>query len=168
MSTTAVSLLVGAQSITGAISDQQQAGAVLSSGRYNQNLANWNATIADKNATDAERRGQIAANRQRSQTRQTVGAQRAALAAQGLSLDSGTAVDLQADTSYFGELDALTIRNNAAREAWGYTSQATDLRAQGRQVRSQAEQDAANLKRRSYGTLLTGGTQLYGIRQGAK
>jgi hypothetical protein len=35
---------------------------------------------------------------------------------------------VQADAAFLGELDALTVRTNAAREAWGYQVQAEDLR----------------------------------------
>ena len=38
------------------------------------------------------------------------------------------AADVQADTAHQGELDALTLRTNAAREAWGYQVEAGDIR----------------------------------------
>jgi hypothetical protein len=34
------------------------------------------------------------------------------------------------DTAQLGELDALTIRSNAEREAYGYTTQSSNLTAQ--------------------------------------
>jgi hypothetical protein len=57
-----------------------------------------------------------------------VGAQRAGIAAGNIDVGYGSAVDVQADAAFLGELDALTIKTNAAREAWGYTVEAGDLR----------------------------------------
>ena len=42
---------------------------------------------------------------------------------------------MQADAAFLGELDAMTIRNNAAREAWGYKVQAADIRERARITR---------------------------------
>jgi hypothetical protein len=42
---------------------------------------------------------------------------------------SGTPLNLLSDTAQIGEEDAQTIRNNAAREAWGYRNQANEASA---------------------------------------
>lgn len=46
------------------------------------------------------------------------------MAANGGLVDEGTNSVLQQDTAQLGELDALTIQNNAAREAYGLKVQA--------------------------------------------
>lgn len=91
-------------------------------------LSDWNASIADLQATDAIARGAEQESRFRQGVRVMVGAQRAGLAASNVDVGFGSAVDVQADASFLGELDALTIRTNAAREAWGYKVQGEDLR----------------------------------------
>ncbi|KAF0146654.1 MAG: hypothetical protein FD153_1 [Rhodospirillaceae bacterium] len=53
---------------------------------------------------------------------QLLGEQRTALAANGVVVDDGSAQDIQRDTQTLGAMDALTIRGNAAREAWGHTA----------------------------------------------
>lgn len=53
---------------------------------------------------------------------QQLGQQTARLAAQGTDLE-GSPLDILGDTRAAGELDALTIRANAAREAYGYQAQ---------------------------------------------
>jgi len=126
-------------------------------GKAQAALANYNAQVAEIQAEDAIDRGRIAENQQRINTRRMIGAQRAALAAQGIDINDAdsSAVDVQADTAYLGELDALTIRANAAREAWGYRVQAQDSRTRG----AIAEAEGKN---KAIGTLLTtGGSILY-------
>jgi len=91
-------------------------------------ILDYNAAVADLQAQDAIERGAEAESRFRSQVRGTVGAQRAAIAAGNIDVSFGSAVDVQADAAMLGELDALTIRTNAARESWGYKVQATDIR----------------------------------------
>lgn len=168
MGATAAMLLTGGQALTTAIGQRQQAGAVLASGGYNQRLAEWNAKLAERQAADAIARGQTAAQRQGMATRQAIGAQRAALAANGVEVNDGSAVDVQSDTAALGALDALTIRNNAAREAWGYQAQASNYRQQGILTGLESQNQAAALKNASYSTLLTGAANVYGMSRAKK
>lgn len=92
-------------------------------------LLDYNASVADLQAQDALDRGVLDEGRYRSQIRGLIGTQRADYAAQGVSVAEGSPADVQADTAFLGELDALTVRQNAMREAWGYQVQAYDTRA---------------------------------------
>ncbi len=83
-----------------------------------------NAAISRIQANDAVDRGEFEADQQRLKTRAAIGTQRAGFAGNGVDVNSGSAALVQDDTAALGELDALTIRNNAAREAWGYNVQA--------------------------------------------
>jgi hypothetical protein len=91
-------------------------------------IADYNAGIAELQAKDAIERGAETESRFRTQVRGLVGSQRAGVAAGNIDVGYGSAVDTQADAAYLGELDAQNIRTNAAREAWGFNVQATDLR----------------------------------------
>jgi hypothetical protein len=93
-------------------------------------LTEYNAAVMHVQAQDALVRGEIDANRYRSKVRGIVGEQRAGFAAANVDVGFGSAVDVQADAAYLGELDALTAKTNAAREAWGFEVEATDLRKQ--------------------------------------
>jgi hypothetical protein len=117
-------------------------------GRAADRVAQRNAKITEVSAADAARRGAVAEDRHRMQVRQFMGRQRAAMGGSGISMDTGTSLDIQTDTARMGELDALTIRNNAAREAWGYRVKAHNYRVQGKMDRA-AGRNAA------IGTLLT-------------
>jgi len=116
-------------------------------------IASNNAELAERAARDARQRGAVSEREHRRQVRSFIGSQRAALAAQGVDVNDGTAVDLQADSAMLGELDALTIRNNAAMEAFGFQRQASSFRNQGRAAVSEGAQNAA-------GTILGGGSDL--------
>lgn len=83
-----------------------------------------NAMYANNAAQDAVKRGTYDADLQRIRTGQLIGTQRAAMASNGGLVDQGTNSILQQDTAQLGELDALTIQNNAAREAYGLKVQA--------------------------------------------
>ena len=136
-------------------------------------LADYNAAVADLQATDAVERGREAESRFRSQVRVVVGAQRAWFAASNVDVNRGSAVDVQADAAFLGELDALTIRTNAAREAWGYKVQGEDLRRRATIARKTgvyleaAGRQAATASYIGAGSTLLGGTSsLLAMRYG--
>lgn len=92
--------------------------------------ANINAGLADQQAADALARGQTAEFSSRLRTAQLKGTQTATLAAHGVALDQGSALDVLTSTDVMGEQDALTIRDNASKEAWGDKVQAANYRSQ--------------------------------------
>ncbi len=100
-------------------------------------LADYNAAVADIQARDATQRGTEEESKFRQGVDVLIGSQRAGFAAAGVDVGFGSAVDVQADAALLGELDALTIRTNAAREAWGYKVEATDLRERARIAREE-------------------------------
>lgn len=108
-------------------------------GNETQSIYNQNAQIADLQAQDALERGDIDAKKMKRKTEQVIGSQRTSLAAQGVDVNKGSALDVQADAAYLGELDALTIKNNAAKEAWGYKVQASDYRSRGKAAKREGE-----------------------------
>lgn len=147
-------ILSGIQTVTDVLGQRQQANAI-------EDQADFEAQLAELAAEDAVSRGNLAARQRERQARRTIGAQRAALAANGVDVNSGTAADLQADEAALGALDAQTIRNNAAREAWGYRAQSSiDTRG--------AKNAAAGIRNQSVSTLLTGATNTYGLFREAR
>lgn len=132
-------------------------------GDYEAQLYNQNAGLADMQAADAIARGREAELKVRGDSRQLVGAQRAALAAQGIAIDSGSAADVIENDAMMGELDALTVRNNARRAAWGFNVQGEQYRAQGELARAVGRNTAKALRRGSVNTLLSGAGQLYEV-----
>lgn len=134
----------------------------------------WNAEVADLQAADAVERGQQEENRFRSSVRGIIGSQRAAMAAGNVDVGFGSALDVQADAAYLGELDALTIRSNAAREAWGYKVEAFDAKFRAAVTREEgaAAAEAGRVARTNQrigavGTVLGSGVSLVQARYGA-
>lgn len=122
-------------------------------GKTAQAVAESQAQLGEIAAQDALAVGSQNEARYRRDVAQVAGAQKAAFGARNVA-SSGTALDLLADTAGIGEEDALTIRNNAAREAYGLRAGAAMTRAAGRQARSNSYWQAGS-------TLLTGGAQAY-------
>lgn len=101
---------------------QQAASANAAQAIYQSQVAAQNKMLMDQRAADANRRGQVAEENRRRLMQQHLGQQTARLAAQGTDLE-GSPLDILGDTRAAGELDGLTIRANAAREAYGDQAQ---------------------------------------------
>lgn len=136
----ALPLIAVAASIGGTVMSyvgaQQQAGATAAAATYQAQVAQNNATIAERNAEAIEQAGQTEEQNQRQKTAQNVGAARAAMAANGIDTTSGTALNVVGDTAKLGELDALTIRSNTARNAY-------NMRVSGMSDTNEAAMDTA-------------------------
>lgn len=124
------------------------AGGVMQ-GQQAQNQAASQASALNRNsmylqnaAGDARVRGAYEADWQRVQTQGLIGAQRVAQASNGGIVNQDTNALIQQDTAQLGELDALTIMNNAAREAYGYETEANDMRLTARNVQQQGKRAA--------------------------
>jgi len=134
----------------GLFAAKKQSDAMSAQAEYGERQAAINNRLANMQADDTISRGDQAANQIGRNTRKIAGAQRAGFAAQGIALDSGSAQDIQVETAEMGALDQLTVRNNAAREAWGY-------RVQGQQGVFNAQMNSEGARQAGQATLLTGG-----------
>lgn len=122
-------------------------------GQYQEKVAKNNAIIQQRMADDALSRGQRAENEHRLKVAMLKDKQRTAIAAGGREI-SGSAFDVLEDTEAMGELDALTIRQNASNEAWGNLVNASNYRAQGKLDRMAGTSGAAT-------TILSGAGSAY-------
>lgn len=140
----AVALAATVASVAVSTVGQLQAGqAARAEARYQSAVLKNNAVQAEYAARDAEARGRVEELKQRIATRRVIGRQRAVLAANGVVVDQDSALDITADTEMLGEFDALTIRDNAAREALAlrqqrgqFLSEATLARMRGQQAQT--------------------------------
>ena len=92
-------------------------------------VADNNAVLADAAAVDAVQRGGEEANKVLREGRKIAGQQRLAAAASGVDVKTGAPAQLVDETDFFADLDATTVRNNAARAAWGNRQEAQDYRS---------------------------------------
>jgi hypothetical protein len=133
-----------------------EAEALESKGRFEEKQLSFNKKIANINAADAISRGEEQVADFESEAKRLKGTQRANLAAQGISIDSGSAAAIQYETDKQIDTDIARIRNNAWREAWGYKVEATNLQTES-QMTSLATKNAASATRTA-GTLQAAGT----------
>lgn len=160
-----VGLIVGGAA-TSAVGQKKAGTAAKKAGAMTGDLMDYNAQIADLQAADALERGALSEEHYREMVRGVIGQQRAGFAAQGVDVASGSALDVQADAAQLGELDALQIRQNAMREAWGYKVQAYDLRARGEIARKTGQAQASAANWGAAGTLIGAGGNLMLMRYG--
>ena len=132
----------------GGIAGIAQAQAIRAQGEFQRRQFQFQQRQAELQARDAIQRGQKQELRLRQRGRKLIGAQRTALAAQGIEIGPG----LFQETAALTELDAITIRNNAAREALGLRLGEVELGS-----RARITEQVARFQARS--TLLTGGLQ---------
>lgn len=126
----AVPLLAGASAITGALGAFEQGQSTASADKYNGQIALANSQIATRNAVQASEAGEIQAANSEMRTRANAGAIKTNQAASGVDVNKGSAVDVQQSEDQLGKLDALTIRSNAAKQAYGYETQSFSDTAQ--------------------------------------
>lgn len=96
---------------------------------YQAKVDENNRKVALWKAQDARARGAKDEAAHRVKVAQLKGRQRSALAASGVELGGGSALDILGDTAALGELDALTIRSNAEREEYEQKVVASNLQA---------------------------------------
>jgi hypothetical protein len=149
-------LLGGVDTVLHAKADRKAAKAAKQGGELEGQLY-------DAQSANALVRGDEAASRSAVATRQLSGGQRAAFGAQGVDINSGSASDVIANDQQLGDLDVMTIKNNAAREAHGFDMQANLARKAGANA-------ARNYNNQAISTLLTGGADaistVYKYRKG--
>lgn len=115
-----------------------QAVSGVSQGKAEQKTAEANAALLRTQAQQELAAGAYEAQRRASQTRQTIGTQRALYGASGAVVGAGTPLAVTSDTAAIGAEDEAMIRQNAARRAWGLEEQAKQVRYAGKMAKRQA------------------------------
>lgn len=138
-----------------------QAAAVKQNAANQQAINEYNAKLNDNAAQDARQRGANDAAQIRENARRASASLRAQAGSTGFLADSGTNLDLQVQNAGVGAFDSLQTINNAEREAYGYKSQASNLRWQGDMGVQDANRQAKDITRNGLlsaaaGTLVTG------------
>lgn len=135
-----------------------QSKAAQGQANYQAGVARNNATMAEYAAKDAIERGGEAANRSNQQYRQLRGRQVATMAANGIDIGEGSAQSILDDTDMLTSIDATTIRNNAARQAWGYQVEGQNYSSSAGMYKATA--DAENPMLSAGASLLGGAAQI--------
>jgi len=145
----AIPWIVAAISVAGTAAGTYSA---IEQGNAAEDASKRNAKAQNTNARVAAEQAQYAADRQRSENRRRLGAQRAAGAKSGIDLSGGSFNDVLLDTSVQGEMDALASIYQGQATASAYQSSARNSLLEGR-----AAKQAGYLRAGS--TLLSGASQ---------
>lgn len=151
--------LTVASTAFGAYSAYQQGQAQSAQYKYQAAVARNNKIISDQNAQDSLARGKVEEDAHRLRVQQVKGSQRASFGASGVMVDSGSPLDILADTATMGELDSLTIRSNAQREARQHQIQGTNFAAEAGLLSTSARSASRAGAMNAFGTVLGGGSQ---------
>jgi hypothetical protein len=131
---------------------------------YQAEVAANNALIAKQNAAWTMAAGDVAASNKGLQTRAAVGTQKVQQGAAGIDVNTGSAATVRAGTESMGLLDAMTIRSNASRAAYGYDVKATSETAQAKLDRMAAGNAVTGANLQAQGTETAGvGSLLSGV-----
>jgi len=120
-----------------AFGQKKQATAQNASIDYNAQIMENNAKISEIKAQDEIDQGEQEVSDLQERLSLVKGSQRASFAGAGVLVDTGSPLDVLDDTQAQGDLDAMTLRGNASRRAWGHNVNAYNQRGQ------------ANINRRS-------------------
>jgi SOS-response transcriptional repressor LexA len=130
LETVAIGGLVASTAL-GVVSSVEQGAAQQRAADYQAQVAANNAAInaanaqtAKNNAAAAEAAGAAKADQEAIRTRETIGRQRAAAAASGLDVNSGTPALVQGSAAGMGALSELNIRDETNRKGAAYAAQA--------------------------------------------
>lgn len=138
---------------TGAVGSYYSARSQSSSLSYQAAMADTNARLAERSAQQEQYKGQREVAGLTLKAGQLKGAQRAAMAANGIDLGEGSAIDVLTSTDVMKEIDANTTTANAVRSAWGYRTQGTNYQNEALTKRASAE---------SISPLMSGASSLLG------
>lgn len=92
---------------------------------FNAQVAEQNEALATQKAAWQTQEGEQNVGASEMKTAAQVGGIKTFQAASGVDVNSGSAVDVENSARTIGKLDALTIRSNAARAAYGYQVEET-------------------------------------------
>lgn len=110
--------------------------AQMQNARRQAQVASINAEASNKASIEALEAGERASDMKRRRGAAMMANQRASMAANGVDVSSGDAVDFLDDTNFMVEEDAFTIRENARGQGQNLRNQGANFRADAASARS--------------------------------
>lgn len=161
LSSVATAATIGSTAIS-ALGSIQQSRANSAAAGYNAKVAAQNAELQTKNANFAGAKGEQDVAAEGAKNKAALAATLAAQGASGVDVNSESSVNTRQSEAKIGALNALTVRSNAAKEAYGYQVGASSEAAQEKLLKKQASYDTTG------GYLNAGATVLGGISSASK
>jgi hypothetical protein len=150
---------IAASSAVKGVGAIQQGNAAAGAATYNANVAAQNSQLltTEANLTGAVGAQNVAASEQA--TRAKIGATQANQGASGINVNSGSSVDVRKSEAEVGMYNALNIRSQAARQAYGYTTEAAHQMGESALQTSAAKSDKTAGLISAFGDVLGGAGQ---------
>lgn len=133
----ALPFLAAGSAAMSALGQIQQSRAQAASAGYNAKVAQNNALIAEQNAGFAGAEGEQKAGIEGLKTKAAYGGTLAREGASGVDIKSPSFENVRTSEAELGKVNAMNIRSNAARQAYGYQTQATSDLAEAQLDRAQ-------------------------------
>jgi hypothetical protein len=102
-------------------------------------LARQESSLSEAQAMDTLKIGKVEERKTLIEGKLFMGKQRASYGASGVRVDTGVATDVIDETGRKAEMDAITVRTNYAKEAYGYKLNAWRQRGESRTYLKSAE-----------------------------
>lgn len=147
-------------SLISAQGERQKAAATSQMYTYQAGIADLNRRIAESNRDYSIYAGGEAAKRYGMKSAQEAGAIKAKQAASGVDVGSGSSVAVQRGQKTVSDLDMATIRNNAARKAYGYEMEAATAGKQTEAYSAAASNSLAAGNIAAMGSLISGASSV--------
>lgn len=160
----ALGISEGVGTAIAAIGTLWQAGAQASAASASADIAEQNAKLAEQQGFAELQRNRLERDRISRQAKRIQGTQRAAYGASGLDPNTGSALELQADTEYQAAQDIALVRYQAELKKWGFDSEAVNYRNQAKQYRAQGSNAMISGILGAGSSILTGNSSLFGGR----
>lgn len=151
-----IAVLGVASAVVGGVGAVQQANAAAAAATYQSRISEMNRQVNEQRAADALDRGKSEEQSKRLEVARAKSLQLVNMSANGVDVTTGSPLDTLVDTATLGELDALTIRTNAAREAYDYKVAAANNAAEAEALRMQAKASKTGGYLAAAGTVLGG------------
>lgn len=157
-----VPALMVASAVVGAAGSISSGMAAKNAADYQAQVASNNATVAAQNAEYALKAGSAQAENQSRKGAANLGRIKTAIAAGGVDVNSGSALDTQVGQRETNQLDTETVMNNAQLQAYGYRTQQTNFEAESKldTMKGEAAEKSAYLK--AGGDLLSSASSIGG------
>jgi hypothetical protein len=138
----------------GLLSSISKADAIGQQSMFVQQQLKLNEELASIRSKQALRQGEFETTKMQEQTAQMVGGQRAASAASGVNVNTGTSKEIQKQTAEIGAKDFATIENNAFLKSLGF-------QIEGENESMKATQVGLASKNEQRDTIFGGGIELF-------
>lgn len=154
--------LAAVGTVVGTAGAIQQGNTAKKMATYQAAVASNNAIVAEQNADYALKAGEQQAATESMKGAAVVGSIKAAQAASGIDVGTGSAADVEESERLRSKLDTQTVMHNAQLRAYGYRTQAANFEAEAGLRTAEGAAAKSASRTRALSTLLSGASAVAG------